>query len=82
MRNNRFSKGLIIVNAVLFVLLLGAGIGFFYGVHYADSPASIVQAAAPSGDLESLQLSYRNVAKTVLPSVVQIETVSIEERLP
>ena len=80
MRNNRFSKGLIIVNAVLFVLLLGAGIGFFYGVHYADSPASIVQAAAPSGDLESLQLSYRNVAKTVLPSVVQIETVSIEER--
>lgn len=80
MRNNRFSKGLIIVNAVLFILLLGAGIGFFYGVHYADSPASIVQAAAPSGDLESLQLSYRNVAKTVLPSVVQIETVSIEER--
>ncbi|MDY3939628.1 MAG: Do family serine endopeptidase [Spirochaetia bacterium] len=80
MQRKNLHKGLLIANAVMFVLLVGAGIGFFFGLRHAASPATVVRAAAPEGDLESLQLSYRNVSNAVLPSVVQIETVSIEER--
>lgn len=73
-------KRLLIANVILFLLVAGTGIGFYCGLRHAASPDSVVKAAAPEGDLEALQLSYRNVSSAVLPSVVQIETVSIEER--
>lgn len=80
MQRKSFHKSLLIANAVLMFLLIGGGIGFLIGLRTASAPETAVQAASPAGDLASLQLSYRTVSDTVLPSVVQIETVNIEER--
>lgn len=80
MQQMKIHKVLLIVNGILFFSLIGGGVGFFFGLGHSSSPSTVVHAAAPEGNLEDLQLSYRNVSKLVLPSVVQIETVSIEER--